>query len=239
MTDEAIEKVKKFITDKGIEYVIAIKGADEYKTSGIPHAWLVAPDGKIAWEGHPGNLKDADFEEHLGKVVLVPQFSLPKELRSAQKDLNSGNYTAGLKALESFAKKAKPTQTEAQTAATQAMEEVKTYGETRLKTVDELAKAREYGEAQSILKSLEKAFKGHELGDKASSTLKAWKEDKAIKLELDGAAILEKADLAEAAKQYPQAAQLIAQVASGKKYEGTKVRETAEKRLRAVKKKIK
>lgn len=237
MTDEPVEKIKKFITDKGIEYVIAIKGADEYKTSGIPHAWLVAPDGKIAWEGHPGNLKDADFEEHLGKVVLTPQFSLPKELRSAQKDLNLGNYASGLKALESHLKKPKSSETE--TAAKTAIEEVKKYGATQLQRSEEMAKAKEYGEAQAILKSLEKSFKGLEPADKASTTLKAWKDDKAIKLELDGVAILDKADLAEASKQYPQAAQLIAQVASGKKFEGTKVRETAEKRLRAVKKKIK
>ena len=37
----------------------------QWKVSGIPHAFVVAPGGKIAWQGHPANGLDKAIEDAL------------------------------------------------------------------------------------------------------------------------------------------------------------------------------
>ncbi len=236
VSDEASAKVKGFVEQNGIKYTIAIKGADEYKTSGIPRAWLVSPRGEIVWEGHPGDLKEPLIEEHLKGVTLTPTFSLPKDLKSAEKELNAGRFSDALKALETHLKKPKSPETES--AARETIEKVKAYGASRLQRAEEYAKEREYGEAAEVLKGLEKSFKGLEAGEKARETLAAWKKDEKIKLELDGSAFLEKAEAHIQAKQYKNAAGFLLQITKPKKFEGTKVREIAAKKLAAVERKL-
>jgi hypothetical protein len=236
VSDEPEAKVAPFIDQKGIKYAIALGGASGYTTSGIPHAWLVSPKGEILWEGHPGNLKDTEIEENLKGVSLTPTFTLPKELKSAEKQINSGNFAEGIKSLETHLKKPKNAETEA--AAKEAVEKVKAYGAEQLKMAEEYAKERDYGDAAEILKVLEKSFKGTETGVKAKETLAAWKKDKAAKLELDGYAVVQKAEAAIQAKQYKAAAGLLLQVSKPKKYEGTKIQEVAGKRYNAIKSKI-
>jgi cytochrome c biogenesis protein CcmG, thiol:disulfide interchange protein DsbE len=154
VSDESPGLVKKYIETNGIKYTIAIKGANEYKTSGIPHAWLVSPKGEIVWEGHPGSLKESQIEENLTGVRLTPTFSFPRELRGAERDLNAGKYSAGLKTLEDHLKKPKSPETGA--AAKAAIEQVKEYGASQLKEAEDLAKDGDYGEAAAI------EVRGHE-----------------------------------------------------------------------------
>jgi hypothetical protein len=196
----------------------------------------VSPKGEVVWEGHPAELKETLIEEHLKDARLTPTFALPKELRSIEKDLNAAKYAAGLKALEEHLKKPKSSETEA--AAKTAVEQVNAFGAAQLKQTDELAKDRDYGAAAEILRSLEKSFKGVETGDKAAKQLADWKKDDKIKLELDGAAFVEKADAQIQAKQFKNAAGFLLQVTKPKKFEGTKVREIAAKKLAAVERKL-
>lgn len=196
----------------------------------------MSPKGEVVWDGHPGNLKESLIEEHLVGVRLTPAFSLAKELKSAERDLNAGKYSAGLKALEDHLKK--PKSAETGTAAKEAIEQVKEYGTSQLKEAEDLAKDRDYGDAAVILRALEKSFKGLETGEKATTLLADWKKDAKIKLELDGAAIIEKADAQVQAKQFRNAAGFLLQVTRGKKFEDTKAREIAVKKLAVVEKKI-
>jgi hypothetical protein len=233
VTDEPEAKVQPFIDKKGIQYVIAIGGGAEYTTKGIPHSWLVSPKGEILWEGHPGNLKETQIEENLKGVSLTPTFTLPKELKTAEKHINSGSFAEGIKSLEAHLKKPKNAETEA--AAKETVEKVRAYGAERLKMAEDYAKDRDYGDASEILKALEKSFKGTDTGVKAKETLQSWKKDKASKLELDGWAIVQKAEAVIQAKQYGAAKGLLLQVGKAKKYEGTKIQETALKRYEAIK----
>ena len=236
VSDEPAGTVKPYIDKKGIKYVIALGGANEYKTSGIPHAWLVSAKGQIAWEGHPASLPESLLEEQLKDVQLMPRFKLPKDLSSAEKQLNSGNYSAGIKALETHLKKPKNAQTAE--AAKNTLEQVNSYGSEKLKQAEELAKERNFGDASEIFQSLEKAFKETEIGTKAKETLADWKKDKSVKVELEGAAIVQKAEAAIREKKHKAAAGLLLQVTKPKKYDGTKVREIALKRLSAIESKL-
>jgi thiol-disulfide isomerase/thioredoxin len=236
VSDEAVQKVKNFVTEKGMKYLIAIKGADEYQTDSIPHGWLISPRGEVVWEGHPADLKESAIEEQLKTALVAPKIALPKDLKSIERDIASAKYGEAMKALESQVKK--PKTPEAGAAAQTALDQLKTYGTKRLEQAGTHAKAGDYGEAASVLKDLEKSYKGNEVGDKARDQLAEWKKDDKVKLELDGAAMLEKAETQIQAKQFKTAAGFLMQVTKGKKYEGTKARELAQKRLAYVERKI-
>ena len=75
VSDESEAKVAPFITKNNMEYIVAIGGADAYKTRGIPAAWLVGADGVVLWQGHPGNLKESVIEESLNQVLSERPFS--------------------------------------------------------------------------------------------------------------------------------------------------------------------
>ena len=68
ITDEKRETVEKFQKTLPMEYNVAIGGAEIEKKigiNGIPHAFIVGKDGKVVWQGHPMQLKDADIEKAL------------------------------------------------------------------------------------------------------------------------------------------------------------------------------
>ena len=68
ISDETKEKVEKFQKDVPMEYHVAVGGAAIEKTfgiNGIPHAFVVGKDGKIAWEGHPMKLTEDVIEKAL------------------------------------------------------------------------------------------------------------------------------------------------------------------------------
>lgn len=236
VSDETAGKVKPYIEANGIKYIIALDKAPEYKSSGIPHAWLVSPKGEIVWEGHPSGLKEAQIEEHIKGASMTPQFTLPRELKTAESHLNAGKFADGIKALETHLKKPKSPSTE--TAAREALEQAKSYGDSRLKLVENLAKEQDYGSGAEILRELQTNFKGHEVGDKAKGLLGEWKKDAAIKLELDAASLLEQAEAQIQAKAWKNAAAALSQITRGKKFEGTKAREIAAKKLATVQRKL-
>jgi thiol-disulfide isomerase/thioredoxin len=55
MTDEAKAKVEPFAKDLGMTYAVAggSPSGGEYGVTGIPTAFIVGADGKVAWQGHP------------------------------------------------------------------------------------------------------------------------------------------------------------------------------------------
>lgn len=236
VTDEPSTKIRPFIESKGIKYTIAIKGANLYKTSGIPHAWLVDPSGEVFWEGHPANLKEATIEERLKLAYAPPTFTLPKELKAASKHLDAGDLGAGAKALETYLKS--PKNADAEKAAKEALEAIRTHASERLAQAESLGKESSYGMASTILEHIEKAYKGTEAGDKARATLAAWKKDKGTKLELEAAELLEKASGFMSAQNWQAAAAALQKVTRTKKYEATKAREVAATKLKLVEKKL-
>ncbi len=82
VTDEEADPVKKFITKLGdqMDYVVAIdaqgqtsKGyLGEFGISGIPHAFVVDKEGRVAWHGHPlAGLEKVLTEVRAGKFDVA------------------------------------------------------------------------------------------------------------------------------------------------------------------------
>jgi thiol-disulfide isomerase/thioredoxin len=72
-TDNSSQNLEAFIKEKKIPYIISVGDniGDAYGVDGIPAVFLVDPDGKIAWSGHPARLEEATIEALLKNVLLI------------------------------------------------------------------------------------------------------------------------------------------------------------------------
>lgn len=233
VTDEPASKIEPFITQKSIQYVIALGGAGGYQTAGIPHAWLISPDGKIAWEGHPAELKSDQIEEHLKGVRLTPQFKLPKELKKAQGLLDKSQLGSAIKELETYLKS--PKSDDVAKAATDCVAEVTKYGQEKYDEALKLEAKKLYPEILDELQALQVSFKGHELADKAKQKADELKKDKTVKTELTAADMFAKAKDFIKQKKYKQAAPILRELSEGKKFAESKTKDRAQKELAAIK----
>lgn len=236
VTNEPSAKVSTFITEKSISYLIAIGDAPEYRTNGIPHAWLVGADGKVAWEGHPSSLAEAKIEEALKTVRLGPYFELPESLKKAEVLLNSQRYADGIKELEKYIKKPK---VEADAAkATEALASITGYAKTTLEEVDAKVGEGLYHAALGKLQGLEKSFKGHDIAKQAKDKTKALASDAAHKDEMAIAEDVVKAQAYIDAGGARQAAAILKKVTSNKRYENAKMLKVAEELFEEIKAKL-
>lgn len=75
--------------DAGFGFAVGLGGASGYPSPGIPYAAVIAPDGTVAYLGHPGSISDKDVEALLKKVAkLSPEEQearAAKMLQSAEK----------------------------------------------------------------------------------------------------------------------------------------------------------
>ncbi len=209
-------------------------GASEYKTRGIPHSWLIGPNGKIVWKGHPAGLNDSIIKKHITGARVGPKISLPAEFAKATKYLKASQFGKAHGELEKKLKRAK--EASEKDAAREAMEEIEKYSEAQLAAISKFKEKRQYEAGLQALQRGARDFKGMDIAKKFAKELKAWKRDKVIQAELSGAQMLAEArDLVKRGK-YEEAAKLYAVVAKAKKYEGTEAKREAEIRLGEIQK---
>ncbi len=77
MTSEGASETEKWVAEKGAKYAYGYDKGGKWSAycgvSGIPHAVLFNPSGKIVWDGHPGNLSGADIDKALaGALTKLP-----------------------------------------------------------------------------------------------------------------------------------------------------------------------
>ena len=67
--DRRKDNIDKFIREMKVNYIIGT-GSDsgtDYGVSGIPHAFVISPEGKIHWRGHPMGGLDKVIKDALKK----------------------------------------------------------------------------------------------------------------------------------------------------------------------------
>jgi len=69
ITKENKEKVEPFVKEMKMNYPVAIgsNSGKEYGVTGIPTAFVISREGKIAWTGHPMDGLDKAIEEEAAK----------------------------------------------------------------------------------------------------------------------------------------------------------------------------
>ena len=231
VTDEQAPaaKIKSYIEDKGIKYVIAYKGGKGYTSSGIPHSWLVSPAGKIVWRGHPASLKEPVILQNLKGIFMKPTFKLPSKLKKAEVYLNNGRFADGIKELERYLKK--PASDEGEKAAKDTIKKVNAYGKEKSERADKLIKEREYVEAMDILTSLEANFKGMDVGKAAKAKRSDLKKNKEAKAEFAAHSLFEKAMAYKKKGKTKSVVSYLKKIVRTKKYAETKTKIKAEEEL--------
>ena len=228
ITAEPPEKVKAFLQQKGVKYMVGSGGADGYVTRGIPHAWLVSPKGTIVWEGYPTDLRVELIQEHLRDVTLSPRFELPKTMQDIEDALNKGRFGSGLRSLKAHSNGA---DSQLATIARETADKVMAYGQERLQRAEDLIGQNGYGHAAEILADLTTSFHGTEIADHARTRQAALRQDPRIRVELEGEELLARADELAAQNRHHQAAAFAEQIIKSKKYDNSNVRKKAQQFL--------
>ena len=88
ITDEEADRVRKFVKEKGNRMGYAVAIDEEEKTAraymkafgveGIPHAFVIDKEGRIAWAGHPMEGLDKALEE-----IVAGRYDLEEKVRVA------------------------------------------------------------------------------------------------------------------------------------------------------------
>jgi thiol-disulfide isomerase/thioredoxin len=167
-TDGSSTNLDGFIKSKNIPYLISVGAdiGDAYGVSGIPQVFVIDPEGKVAWGGHPGSLQESTITNLLKNVRLapspVPHFAKPaadEKVARAEAGIAGGKVGAGVKALEKLSE-GKDAGTAAAAKATLA-----TIGDWKAKVDGELAKLKEAGDvyaAAELAGGLAASYAGHD-----------------------------------------------------------------------------
>ena len=98
-TNDSRELFRRFMTHesdgKRIDFPVAIRGSGRWGVSGLPMAYLIGRDGKVAWGGHP----NTGYTRALKAAVAARDPSLPesaKKGRRVQELIGKGAYQKAL-----------------------------------------------------------------------------------------------------------------------------------------------
>ncbi len=104
VTWEAEKPTEKWVAQHGMEYAYAYDPGGKLKrelgVGGIPHAFLIDPEGIVVWRGHPASLKKPMIEEVLTGSLAAPLWDWPESADEVAEALMDGRFDKALAALE-------------------------------------------------------------------------------------------------------------------------------------------
>lgn len=167
-TDASSTDVEGFIKKKNIPYIISVGAdiGDAYGVTGIPHVVVIDPDGKIAWQGHPGGLQENTITSALKNVRMsgspAPRFAKPalaEKVARVEATIATGKVGAGVKSLEKLA------EDKDVITASSAKVSLEAIAAWKAKVDGEIAKQREAGDvynAAELVASVATSYAGHD-----------------------------------------------------------------------------
>ncbi len=231
--------LEKFVGDKKATYRVGVDDGGEvggiYAGSGVPRSWLVDPEGKVVWKGHPGSLQESQIEEQLKKVQDTKLRDVVPALAAAKGDVEKKKLgDAWAKAQKVLANEKAP---EADKADAQYIADVvKKRAESALASAEQLASSRQFPKAIQKLKEIAAQFKGTEWEKAANEKRKAVEADPDAKKEIEAQAVLDKLLAQEKAlKKDKEKKKFMSNYLNFvKKYEGTQAAVAAQRRIDAI-----
>jgi hypothetical protein len=216
--------VEKF-TPKHAIVLVPQSTIDEMGIRSFPSGFLLGPNGRVLWAGHPGELPDSRIEEHLDSVRVFPS-PLPAKLKAVEKPLEKGKYGEALTKVNGLLAGTTLTDEERPTAE-QVRDWLTWYGTAAVEGAAKDLEAGKVYEAWQAYESVAVSFKGLDLGKQATDASTALMADKDKKREVEAGKRLDKArEQAREENDPEKAAKLFEAVA--KKFEGTKAAAKAE-----------
>lgn len=175
ITNERADRIREFVKKNNINYYVGIDSDSsciaEYKVVGIPHAFLIDPDGKVVWEGHPESLDKGLIEELTKEVSLKEVKAMYEKAEAAIGEKNYAEAIALLKGVREIGE-----DTEYEERVRERLEEVEKVGEEIYEEASRKEKEGDFAGAVEGYLRVAKEFEGLEVAERASSALSALKE---------------------------------------------------------------
>jgi len=192
ISSEAAGKVGDFVIAKNITYPVGIaKNTEGYGSGGIPHAYLISPDGKVVWDGHPGSLSNGTIEKHLRKTKDFYVRKVAPELKPAAAAFSKGKLADAEKLANAIKGKAGAGR-EAVVDAEYVLARVEAVRTSWNCKVANRTRSGVYLDVFDALGKIQKHFPGTEEAQAAATKLAELKADPSVKLELKASKTLQK-----------------------------------------------
>ena len=233
MTDESNDEVRQWVKDREAKYPIVIEdgGASgkAFGVSGIPHAFLIDPDGKLVWDGHPASLTEAVIEGALTKAAPLFE-ALDGPLAPVQELLDQGMDGKALGLLQTLLQGDKLDDKHKRLASFR-IRPLERSATRAFAAVDKQIERNRQFEAVVALQDLALRYQGSEQGRQAEARLAVMAKDKDLKREVSASVFLAKAHQLEATQHYDDA---WSEYKRALVYGHTKAEETARDAMDAI-----
>ena len=152
--------------------------------NGLPYAYVIGVDGKVKFQGR-GDYKSVIHAE-LAKIRYpgLGKLSVEKDIHKAATLFGAKNFAKAISEAEKQLGKLEESESAAIADAKFVIERAHKVADRHQKRIEEAKSARDYDIALNQLAFVAKAFKGLEVGDKASDERKSLSKDSAVKKEL-------------------------------------------------------
>jgi hypothetical protein len=162
-----------------------------YGGGGIPHAYLIGPDGVVVWEGHPSELQDGRIEDACRKTRDFYARKVASELKPAASAFEKGKLSEA-KALAEAAKAKGAGNREVEADADYLVLRVGEMVAFWKRTIDGATEAGRYGDVFDTLAKIRKHYPDSEEATAAEAKEKELKADPLVQREMDAWKKLEK-----------------------------------------------
>lgn len=244
LSDEPAETVEPYLGQMDITNVIVGAGSTAngaYGVSGIPHSYIIGPDGNVAWHGHPSEVTKGLLKDILkgakkpagGMLGVRTDFTVDARVAKAQKLASDGKINDALKDLAAIDADAKSTEQQ-KSDAKAVREAIDRHLGNLMTTAENFVKAKEIGRAMLVLETLAKDAATSDAGTKAKKRVDEIKADSKLMDELEAAKAFDRLKDQVKALSSDKAKGKYEEFA--KKYAGTKAGERAKAMSRAAKK---
>lgn len=232
VSNETQAKVEPAIPQYNMNFPVAVGAGTKFSNRSLPHAWLIAADGRVVFSGHPKDIDKHQIRTELQRVRYIPRFKVEKGLESVQKHLMTHKLGKAVKALE------KITTGENAEHANEAqllIDTILTFGESQLARLEGFYSAGEYGDGMALLNLMSKAFAGSELAPEFKEKKKEWAKNKAVKAAVKAEALWYKHMELFASEDVKGAYAALQKIVNNKTLEGSAVHQKASKRAEELK----
>ncbi len=192
VTNETRALADTFVENESATYPIVIEStnsADLFGAGGFPSSFLIAPDGTIAWSGHPSAVPQDLLEKLLEQAVLFKD--LPKKLGNVGHLIDKGKLGNAQKALTKHVESRKLSAEESSWAQ-KLQDWLKRNRESVTKRAAGAVDKGDFYTAWKAYRSMARDWKGEDFAKQAAVQAKELLADKAKKAEIDAGKRLDK-----------------------------------------------
>jgi len=228
LSDESDELVGEYVDDMGLRVRVAAGAVAQgpFMGNGVPRTYVVGPDGKILWKGHPASLNSGVLKDALKGVKKsantylafnpVGEYTEKDAIKLVDLGLE-GKLAKALKAAKDLA--ADEAGGPASVQANAYAGEVEGYVTLLKQQAESFITKREMVTGTEVLKTLANEFKGTDLAPPIEERLKEIEKDDTLSKELEADVALGKLKEAAIKKGWRKQAKKLESLI--KKYEGT------------------